>query len=691
MKTQLPNVVAAASLLAAVLLAGTASAQSQPQLSYVFPCGGRRGTSVDVNVRGRFLVGATGVHMSGKGVSGKVISSERAAVDKKQPKRLDVVASPDLARVQITVGADAEVGEHDLRLITPGGVSNRFRFYVSQFAEVVEAEPNSLPEEAQMLPVLPVVVNGQVQQGDRDIFRFKAKAGQSLVLDVYAQKIIPYVADAVPGWFQPTLTLYDAKGRELAFVDDFRHHPDPVMFYRIDKDGEYLVEIKDALFRGRDEFIYRLDIGATPFVTHAFPLGGRRGTEVRVHVAGVNLPIGEVAIDLPQNSPSRRGVQVSSLGTLSNAVPFAVDDLPEVVESESNDTPQSAQPITAPVVVNGRINTPGDVDHFLISAKAKQTLVMEVFARRLDSPLDSVLTLFNPKGVQVAENDDTVDKSEGLVTHHSDSYISYTFPAAGDYVLRIADAQGKGGDEFAYRLSVAPPRPDFVLRVRPDNCRAPQGGTTFLNVAAFRRDGFDGPINLSVAGLPDGFSTPGEVLGAKQNETRITLSTPPDAPLGILCPKVLGTARVGEKEVAREAMPSEDQMQAFYYMHNVPTRETLLAIVEKGPFTFTLDLPPRQALKVPRSGRVELVVKASFKEGITPGVITLRCDRLPKEWQVEIPPIPLGETQTTVRITTFGNKAVYAGQRGTLIVTATMKVGNASVSGFVPAIAYEVQ
>jgi hypothetical protein len=40
--------------------------------------------------------------------------------------------------------------------------------------------------------------------------------------------------------------------------------------------------------------------------------------------------------------------------------------------------------------------------------------------------------------------------------------------AAGDYLLRLADVQGRGGDEYAYRLSIAPPGPDFVLRTRPD-------------------------------------------------------------------------------------------------------------------------------------------------------------------------------------------------------------------------------
>lgn len=685
------SVLAVSAVLAAcVFAAGPAHAQLQPQISYVLPPGGQRGTTVEVKVRGRFLVGATKVHISGAGVTGAIKSAEREKADPKQPVRLDVSRYPDVARVEVEMAPDAEIGERDLRIITPGGVSNRFRFFVGQVPEVNELEPNSTLESAQVLPALPVLVNGQSFQADRDFFRFQAKAGETLVFDLYGERIVPYIADGVPGWYQASLTVYDAQGREVAFVDDFRHHPDPVLVYKVENDGEYVVEVKDVLYRGRDDFVYRLSIGTLPLITHIFPLGGRRGSTTEVKLSGVNLPEEAVSLDLADDVPPRQRVQVTAEGYVSNARPFAVGDVPEVAETEPNETPEAAQRVEIPATVNGRIGASGDADCFVFPARAKQTLVMEVVARRLDSPLDSILTLWNAKGQQILENDDTVDRSEGLVTHHADSYLTYTFPADGDYVLKIADAQGKGGDEYAYRLSVTPPRPDYILRLRPDNPRVPQGGTAMFTVMAFRRDGFGGEIKLATSDLPEGFIAPAEIIAKGANETRMIVSAPPNAPIGLLSPKIVGTARIGEQNVVREAVPSEDLMQAFYYMHNVPTREMLLAILEKGPFTLTLDLPPREVLKVPRSGRVEVVVKAAFKEGIKPGAITLRPERIPREWQIEIPPIPAGETQTTIKITVFGNQAVFAGQRGTLVVTAIMKMGNANVYGFVPAIPYEV-
>ena len=90
--------------------------------------------------------------------------------------------------------------------------------------------------------------------------------------------MIPYLADAVPGWFQATLALYDASGKELAYDDDFRFHPDPVLYCEIPADGEYVLEIRDAIYRGREDFVYRITVGELPFVTEHFPAGrsGRR-------------------------------------------------------------------------------------------------------------------------------------------------------------------------------------------------------------------------------------------------------------------------------------------------------------------------------------------------------------------------------------------------------------------------------
>ncbi len=106
-------------------------------------------------------------------------------------------------------------------------------------------------------------------------YRFEAHKGQRLVITTRARQLVPYIADAVPGWFQPVMALYDAKGKEIAYDDDYRFNPDPTILVEVPHDGEYVLTITDAIYRGREDFVYRITLGELPFVTSIFPLGGR--------------------------------------------------------------------------------------------------------------------------------------------------------------------------------------------------------------------------------------------------------------------------------------------------------------------------------------------------------------------------------------------------------------------------------
>lgn len=666
-----------------------AKKEYDPHIMYVFPAGGQRGTTIETMIRGRGLEGAGEARVSGEGVTAKIIAIEEPDTQLKQrsKNRQDVSENPNVVRISVTIAPDAELGQRDLRLVTPKGVTNRFRFIVGQVPEINETEPNSLLSEVQSLDSLPILVNGQVFQGDRDFFRFTAKAGQTLVCEVKGRKLLPYIADAVPGWLQSSLTLYDSAGKELKYVDDFRFHPDPVLIFNVEKDGEYLIEIKDVLFRGREDLVYRLSIGELPRITHVYPLGGQRGSDTQVELHGVNLPTESIKLTLPADCPPLRRVQADHNGMTSNALPFAVGDTPEDAESEPNDSLEQANKIETPVTINGRIQQKGDVDCFLISAQAKQTLVMEVRARRLESPMDSILSVIDPRGREAASNDDTIDDSEGLITHHADSRLEYTFPAAGDYVLQIRDVQGQGGEEYAYRLLAAPPRPDYALRIVPDNPRVGQGDTGVLKVKAFRRDGFDGRIDLEVKNLPAGCLTSEAVIAAEQTETRFTVTAAPDAPLGLFCPTIVGTATIGDQSVVREALPSEDCMQAFIYWHNLPSKDFALSVVKSGSYALSADVPPGKVLEVSQGGNVKVVVKAARQEKAK-GPIRLTADAPPRGITVRPANIPANKDEATVTLT--ATKQAPVGLRQNIIITGTMKAGKATITRVAPAIPIKV-
>ena len=94
------------------------------------------------------------------------------------------------------------------------------------------------------------------------------------------------------------------------------------------------------------------------------------------------------------DGPIREAMRLHD-GVPTNEVAYAVGSLRECREKEPNDSPVVAQALGLPVTVNGRIETPGEADEYRFSGRAGQEIVAEITARRLGSPLDSMLELMD--------------------------------------------------------------------------------------------------------------------------------------------------------------------------------------------------------------------------------------------------------------------------------------------------------
>ena len=630
----------------------------QPVLAWIYPAGGQRGTTIEVTASGTSIVPET-VLVTGGGVTGKVIDGSQ----------------PNKVKFSLAIARDAEPGERELRILNSGGVSNRFRFIVGELPEITEVEPNSEKSAPQKIASLPVVIDGQILDADRDYFRFPAKAGVTLVLSVEARSLLPFIADAVPGWFDPQLTVYDAAGKQVAFADDYRFRPDPVMFFRAPADGDYTVELRDVVYRGRGDFVYRLTIAERPYVTDVFPLGGKRGTEVAVEYRGVNLTAARGTVKVPAGAG--RCITV-------NGLPFGASDLAAVREAEPNDTFDRAQRITAPVVVDGRIDKPGDMDYFVFAAKKDDKLVLQVQARRLGSPMDSVLTLYDGKRNQVAENDDWNDPLEAILAHNADSRILYTFPAAGDYYLRLRDIQGKGGEEYAYRLVLDAPHPDFTLRIAPDNPRMGVGDTAAITVAAVRHDEFSGEIKLAVENLPLGYTASEALIAAGQNEGRLTITAPAGAAPGVLSPVITGMAAIGKDTVMRRAESAESLMQAFAYTHVLPTRQLFLAVIPGTAYTIAASITEGKVLEVKPESDTPIVIKVRRQDGVKAGV-TITAVRLANN-TITTKGVFVAPEKDEAEIVLNVAKDAKVGLRQDMIVSGLMRANNQSIVRYARAI-----
>jgi hypothetical protein len=527
----------------------------------------------------------------------------------------------EMALIEITIDRNAKPGDRELRLQTRQGLTNPMVFQVGQLPEVRELEPNEVntfPKLPAMKPFdLPVTINGQIMPGDVDTFYIRAKKGQQLVMQVHARRLIPYLADAVPGWFQATLAMFDAKGKEIAYADDYRFNPDPVLYFKIPADGVYELEIRDSIYRGREDFVYRIEIGEQPFITSVFPLGGRSGVAKQTSITGWNLSGRQMKLDTKSGKNSIRQTAVRQGKWVTNTVAYAVDDIPEYFEKEPNNTKRKAGKIELPRIINGRIGKPGDVDIFKFKGKAGDEVVAEVYARRLNSPLDSMLQITDSSGRVLKWNDDNMQKdghlhrSGGLQTHHADSYLRAQLPKNGTYLVHLSDSQHHGSSAYGYRLRLSSPRPDFSLSIAPSSINVPAGSTIPIHMYAMRKDGFDGDIKVSLKGAPNGFKLDGAFIQSGKNSVRMTLTAPQRRIKEPIALRLEGRATINGKVVRHQVVPTENMMQAFLYRHLAPSRELMVATTgsrgRRSPAELASNVPVRVAV----GGKTRVRIKTS--------------------------------------------------------------------------------
>ena len=168
-------------------------------------------------------------------------------------------------------------------------------------------------------------------------------------------------------------------------------------------------------------------------------------------------------------------------------------------------------------------------------------------------------TKLAPTGLPIVRlsyrNDDA-----GLQDRGRGSRLTFTAPADGRYQVRIADARGFGGDDFAYSLSVRPRRPDFAPRLDMPSDKMPllPGAGRELTVSVKRIDEFDGPVRVVVDGLPDGITAAAEtVVEAGQRQAKINLfadpGMPQPTPEQLQAATITATATIDGREVSHQA------------------------------------------------------------------------------------------------------------------------------------------
>lgn len=137
--------------------------------------------------------------------------------------------------------------------VSVSGAPNAILIPVGSAPIVMESEPNP-PTSAQAVAV-PAAIHGELRErGDADAFRFDAKAGETLLIDVEARNI-GSLADTL-------VAVYDAAGKKVSEVDDGEGSRDPRFFWNPPSTGSFTAVIRDIASgsRGGSGYFYRLSI-----------------------------------------------------------------------------------------------------------------------------------------------------------------------------------------------------------------------------------------------------------------------------------------------------------------------------------------------------------------------------------------------------------------------------------------------
>ncbi|MGE0375914.1 MAG: hypothetical protein AB7I48_18675 [Planctomycetaceae bacterium] len=581
------------------------------------------------------------------------------------------------ARFALEIPADVPPGLHAVRVLSPGGVSDLQLIVLDDLPGVAEGAGNQSVETAQAL-TLPCAVDGRVDNLSRDYYRFDAKAGERLSLEVLARRL------GSP--LDPALFLYRADGRELAYSDDAEGlSGDAQLEYRFDADGSYVLEVRDIGYAGGAQHVYRLRIGDFPCLNVALPMGVQRGQRTRIDFAGIGVGEANPAwADVPADWPhswfpvsTRRPDGVASGFTL-----IAVGDAEEFLEREPNNTAPQANSIALGTQINARFDAPSDIDRYRFEAKKGQRFVFTGVTRNRAAPTDLVLELLDASGKQVARVDDA-KTAEGS--------LDQTFSADGEYVLAASDLHRRGGPQYAYRIEVAPFQPGFELSVAADHLNIPAGGVGSLTVKV-ERLGHGGEIQLTVEGLPEGWEALPTTIGPGMASGELTVRAPAGAATTAILDavRVVGTASIGGT-IFRATATLADTLRGRWNQVSVIPRnvEQAFAAAAEPPPPFSLTIEPAEVV-LGKHLKTTVKVVAQRSDSIDePIELAAVLDKaaFPPDVTLNVQPIPKGANEVSLELTA-GPKSPTG--PFTVVLRGTHKKDNATQTAIAAPINYRL-
>jgi hypothetical protein len=489
----------------------------------------------------------------------------------------------------VSVAGGVPPGVYDLRAVGKNGASNPRAFAVGVLAEIAQTPDSHDPAKVQAVP-LDSTINGRAAEGAVDRYRVRATKGEWIIASCQAAEL--------DSRFEPVLEVNDADGLEVA-----RARQGGTLRWRVREEGDFTISLHDIIYRGGSEYFYRISVGAFPDIESAFPVAAG-DTSVRFVLLGRNFRDApgvsgsfNEALERLEVSLSPRDPNLSSaFSTMPSQAPLSLYDyrlktprgisppvlldLPGpglVVGSQTNLAPGCAQKLWPPCVVAGEFPRNRKSSWFSFDAHKGDVLWVEVLSQRLHFPSDPFLVIrkasADGKGGDSQEFNDDDENIGGNAfnTKSRDPRGRFEAAADGEYRLQIRDlfTHDQSASAAGYQLILRKPEPDFELAVTPAMPPRPKdskdlriatvalrkNGVLPLRVYAFRGEGFDGPIALSVKGLPGGVKAHPAILEPGQSTGLIWLDSGKETVAANVAVTVTGIYDTDRAQLVRQARP----------------------------------------------------------------------------------------------------------------------------------------
>lgn len=366
----------------------------------------------------------------------------------------------------VVVGNAAQPGAHLIRLFDDQGVSQPGFFVVGDGMEMTESEPNDKTSNANHIPAWPLTINGKLdKRGDVDCFTLKMKKGEIFRASLQAYTLM--------GKFDGILKLQSADRGQVAWNHDGTTL-DPLLHWQVEREGTYILQVMG----------FRYPANADVSLT------GGEGCEYRLHI--------------------------ECLDPLDNPIPTVPPISGATLEKDSD------LPLELPVHLFGSIESPGQLDRYLVELRQGDTIKIAIQSGEFQSQLDPWFEIQDNEGTQLKRQDDS--------NQSHDPELIWTADKDERIRVVVGNLLNRGGPDHIYKLQIEKIGAALELHQTQHSLQLKPGDTTELKLKTRRLYGQNEKLKIICRSPPPGVQVAPVDFPEKDGEVALQWVTAPDAP-----------------------------------------------------------------------------------------------------------------------------------------------------------------